>query len=1274
MTATKAEVYIRSMLSSGKGLALWQPRPCQPRGGERGVVPGDVGSVSAERGFKKIFNLWENEADIRASNVFGGSYCPPRMEVVTREELLAGDTIVDGTTSATRYAADGGLISSEFEMLEPQGAVLALTSSADLEELESHVELRDFIVDHAVHLYQYANGIRKLDEEESLYIITGCIKSDSWAIAAYNDPADPPNNVLRLVRTGSLSSNPVYRWTDRGTAEARYGPGPTRNSGAQLKNQCLFLQGFKIAFSAAFRSRTRGTSLSSSSSGSADPNPGEDPSSGPTEQGGNNREADRSNRPRENRGNGFSSNGSSGDLSGGAAEKLSVEDFPMYDMVGDLHPCDRINREMLDQTTAEIALSHDDDWRFALANASPRDVASFDILETHTLSTRNGVAFLMRKQPNCDSRPVATDSIALVTPDTSDAGERRGEESQSETLTGPRDPTQLLQVLTNSSGETSNRPQGPSSSSSAKIEDIAHDFETFLTLTFNQAKTYFLTFNQTKTYFLTFNRAEEAGRVSPACATLELFWLTFSQGYRRNRGREIFGTDSLSFSTISSPDKGVFQFINAFFGKEVAQVSSETTVKEFECKRRDGLVVSLVDTPGFNSYDKDSQGVKTDVQILQMMSSFLDAQQNEAKIFSGTVFLHSINSGPLPQTSKKFMRTFKRCCGNDQLKNVVVATTRWDESCYDGEALQVAEESEQSLVESLGLLKDLSDAGVRFLRTGHFDDNVPQPSGDLYQSPLTIVEQLLGLEPEGMDNQEHAGEEKAIQEHDPGPSFVGVGAQGWAKEEKPTQNFCDTGPVDPPNEPETLKQDLGGRIEHSRRTPEDSQSPTNNTKSERMETNEDLEQRFDRWRERLLSESCAQWNAWEDRQKSLIADQLVLFGAKQDLGLKNSYSEMKQAIEICQKERHELRTLREHEHKLKNDLNDARLKALDLQTDKVALLEELNKVKSALAEQTTQFEIIKMENGSIYTSGLRSQLEELKNYRDLVNTSRLETELELERTREAFKGAREELETQALELARLREQVQAKTSESEVHTQRIASLETELEEGKKRSEELAEESTRRRNQAQARMIESERRIQQIPSLEAELAEEKKKSEELVQESTLLRDQLQAKTTESELHTQRITSLETELAGEKRNSEEQAQESARLRKRVQAKGIESEQYRQRVASLEKDTGEWKKRAQESTRLRKQLQDKTANGEFSMDRIASLQLELEEWKKTSEEQTGESTRLMREVSNKTAEGELHAKRITSLETELEAWKQRSGDQALESEICIKEMSNI
>ena len=105
---TKAEIYVRC-ISSKNGLACWQPRPRKPYAGEHGVVAGDVGTFSAGDGFRKIFNIWEDQEEIKAARLVSQSgYAPPKMAVAThQEELSEGDTVVHGTSSNTQYTSDG---------------------------------------------------------------------------------------------------------------------------------------------------------------------------------------------------------------------------------------------------------------------------------------------------------------------------------------------------------------------------------------------------------------------------------------------------------------------------------------------------------------------------------------------------------------------------------------------------------------------------------------------------------------------------------------------------------------------------------------------------------------------------------------------------------------------------------------------------------------------------------------------------------------------------------------------------------------------------------------------------------------------------------------------------------------------------------------------------------------------------------------------------------------------------------------------------------------
>jgi hypothetical protein len=105
------------------------------------------------------------------------------------------------------------------------------------------------------------------------------------------------------------------------------------------------------------------------------------------------------------------------------------------------------------------------------------------------------------------------------------------------------------------------------------------------------------------------------------------------------------------------------------------------------------------------------------------------------------------------------------------LQDVVVVTTCWDEVYHDEEALQEAEWNEESLMESERLLKELRDAGARFIRSGYFQDGFPHGSDEgMYLSPATIMGWLLGLERSHLeiDSGEKIIEDKPIQEIVPG--------------------------------------------------------------------------------------------------------------------------------------------------------------------------------------------------------------------------------------------------------------------------------------------------------------------------------------------------------------------------------------------------------------------------------------------------------------------------------------------------------------------------
>ena len=71
----------------------------------------------------------------------------------------------------------------------------------------------------------------------------------------------------------------------------------------------------------------------------------------------------------------------------------------------------------------------------------------------------------------------------------------------------------------------------------------------------------------------------------------------------------------------------LFKFINAITGQNTCDVghgleSQTDTISEYDVRLHNGLVVTLVDTPGFNDYTSDGGG-KSDLVILKEISEFL---------------------------------------------------------------------------------------------------------------------------------------------------------------------------------------------------------------------------------------------------------------------------------------------------------------------------------------------------------------------------------------------------------------------------------------------------------------------------------------------------------------------------------------------------------------------------------------------------------------------------------------------------------------------------
>lgn len=79
----------------------------------------------------------------------------------------------------------------------------------------------------------------------------------------------------------------------------------------------------------------------------------------------------------------------------------------------------------------------------------------------------------------------------------------------------------------------------------------------------------------------------------------------------------------------------------------------------------------LVDTPGFNDTKR------SDTDILTLLADWMKGSYNEKMLLSGIIYLHSISEPRMTNSILTNLSMFRRLCGDEHLKNVILVTTKW---------------------------------------------------------------------------------------------------------------------------------------------------------------------------------------------------------------------------------------------------------------------------------------------------------------------------------------------------------------------------------------------------------------------------------------------------------------------------------------------------------------------------------------------------------------------------------------------------------------------
>ena len=86
----------------------------------------------------------------------------------------------------------------------------------------------------------------------------------------------------------------------------------------------------------------------------------------------------------------------------------------------------------------------------------------------------------------------------------------------------------------------------------------------------------------------------------------------------------------------------------------------------------DSTTLVLVDTPGFDDT------VISDYQILHAIAAWLEESCEKGQLLNGLVYLHRINNTRMSGSAIRALHLFQRICGEENYKNVILATTFWN--------------------------------------------------------------------------------------------------------------------------------------------------------------------------------------------------------------------------------------------------------------------------------------------------------------------------------------------------------------------------------------------------------------------------------------------------------------------------------------------------------------------------------------------------------------------------------------------------------------------
>ncbi|KAG8710620.1 hypothetical protein FRC09_021011 [Ceratobasidium sp. 395] len=127
----------------------------------------------------------------------------------------------------------------------------------------------------------------------------------------------------------------------------------------------------------------------------------------------------------------------------------------------------------------------------------------------------------------------------------------------------------------------------------------------------------------------------------------------------------LFGGTGVGKSTFANDASGG----NLAVGRDLNSCTREVT--RSPVFNVDGRRVVLIDTPGFDDNEV------SDVGTLKQIAAFMSETYGVGQRLTGIIYLHRISDNRMGGSSARTFNLFRRMCGTETLKNVVIATNMW---------------------------------------------------------------------------------------------------------------------------------------------------------------------------------------------------------------------------------------------------------------------------------------------------------------------------------------------------------------------------------------------------------------------------------------------------------------------------------------------------------------------------------------------------------------------------------------------------------------------